>query len=132
MSLAIQRPNAALNVGLWAAQILLACLYGFVGFTKLSQPIPALAAMMVWPGEAPEWFVRGLGAAELAGAIGLILPMLTRILPRLTPLAAAGLVLLQVCAIVFHAWRGEFGILPFNAVLLAAAAFVVWGRRDVV
>jgi hypothetical protein len=130
MTTAVAQPRTALNIGLWAAQILLACLYGFVGFTKLTQPIPALAAMMVWPGLAPEWFVRFVGAAELAGAIGLIAPMLTRIQPRLTPIAAAGLVLLQICAVAYHVTRGEFAVLPLNAVLLGLAAFVVWGRRN--
>ena len=125
---AVSRPSNRLNVALWTSQAVLAAFYAAVGIAKLTQPIPDLAAMMVWPGAAPEWFVRVIGAAELAGALGLLVPSLSRILPVLTMVAAAALVLLQVCAIAFHLSRGEFPMLPFNIVLLAAAAFIAWGR----
>jgi hypothetical protein len=117
-----------MTIGLWSAQAALAGLYGMVGFMKLTQPIPELAAMMGWPGVMPEAVVRFVGLAELAGAAGLILPMLTGILPRLTVLAALGLVLLQLSAMVLHVSRGEFEVLPVNLVLLGLAAFVAWGR----
>ena len=128
MTAAAPQSKGALNIGLWAAQGLLAVFYGAVGSMKLTQPIAALADAMKWPAVMPELFVRFVGLAELSGALGLILPMLTGILPRLTPLAAAGLSLLQVCAIAFHVSRGEFQVLPMNAVLLALPLFVVWGR----
>ena len=121
-------PNRALNWSLWGVQILLALLYGAAGFMKNTQPIAALAQAMIWPGDVPTALVRFVGVSELAGALGLILPALTRIAPRLTPLAAAGLLLIQFLAIGFHISRGELGVLPFNVVLALLAAFVIWGR----
>lgn len=127
MTQSINRNRA--NLFLWAAQIALAGLYGFTGFMKLTQPIEALTQMMGWPGSMPG-LTRFIGAAELAGALGMILPIATGIKPRLTALAAAGLGLIQVLAIPFHLYRGEFGVIPDNLVLLALAVFVYRGRRQ--
>lgn len=65
---------------------------------------------------------------EIAGAIGLVAPAATGILPWLTPLAAAGLALLMVSAAIFHAARGEMQAIISNAVLFALAASVFVGR----
>lgn len=130
MTIALSNPSRSGTVALWIAQALLAGFYTGVGFMKLSQPIPDLAAMMYWPGIVPLAFVRFVGAAELAGAAGLLLPLAIGILPRLTPLAATGLVLLQICAIGYHVSRGEFTVLALNLVLVLIAAFIAWGRRD--
>jgi putative oxidoreductase len=73
-------------------------------------------------------FVRFIGTAELLGAIGLILPALTRIAPVLTPAAASGLVVVMLSAIVFHATRKEYRQIGGNILLLLLAAFVVYGR----
>jgi hypothetical protein len=118
------------QIGFWAAQILLALAYGFFGFMKVTTAPSVLVTMnMAWAGDVPLWFLRFIGVIELAGAVGLILPALTRILPVLTPLAATGLAVLQVFAIVFHATRGETAMtLPLNIVLLALALFIMWGR----
>lgn len=121
--------SSRLNIGLWSAQILLVALYGMVGIMKLTQPIPELTAMMGWPGLVPALAVRFIGLAELAGALGLILPILTKILPRLTILAALGLVAVQIGAMATHISLGEFSVLPLNLVLLALAAFVAYGRN---
>ncbi len=117
------------NIGLWAAQVVLALLYGFAGFSKAFQPLDGLAAMgIAWAADYPV-LTRFVGAAELLGAVGIILPAATRILPWLTPLAAAGFSLIQVLAIGFHAMRGETAMsLPLNLVLLALSLFVLWGR----
>jgi hypothetical protein len=118
-----------LAIVLWVAQVVLAAVYLFTGFMKLTQPIPALAGMMVWPGDVSPLLVRFVGLAELAGALGLILPSLFRILPGLTPLAAAALSLLQILAMIFHLFRGEAAMVwPINIVLLAIALFILWGR----
>ena len=123
-------PAKGWNIGLWVAQILLFLVYGLAGFMKTTQPIPDLTAMMVWPGIVPELMVRFIGLAELAGALGLILPMLTKIQPRLTILAALGLTVLQVFAIIWHISFAEFAALPVNAVLIGLSVFVLWGRRN--
>ena len=117
-----------LRIALWIAQVLLAVAFGMSGLMKLSTPIADLAAQMAWVGSVPPALVRFIGAAELAGAIGLILPALTRIQPRLTALAAVGLIVVMVLASIVHATRGEFGMIPVNVVLGALAAFVAWGR----
>ena len=118
----------ALRIGLWVAQVLAALIFALIGFSKLTTPIPELAAMMKWPGEYSPAFVRIIGAIDLLGGIGLLLPSATRILPRLSVLAALGCTVLQVVAIAFHVSRGEFMVLPLNAVLIALCIFVLWGR----
>lgn len=116
------------NLGLWAAQILLAALYAFTGFMKLTQPIDVLAQMMGWPGQMPA-LTRFIGAAELAGAVGLILPFATGIRPQLTAWAAAGLALIQLLAIPFHLYRAEFAVVPVNLALLGLAVLIYRGRK---
>lgn len=74
--------------------------------------------MMPWTGELSPTFVRMIGLIDLAGGLGLILPSLTRILPGLTVIAALGCIVLQVLAAGFHGFRGEFAVLPLNALLL--------------
>ncbi|WP_082519482.1 DoxX family protein [Variovorax sp. Root411] len=120
--------SRALNITLWVAQLIVALFFVWAGGMKLMTPINQLAAMWPWTGELPAGIVRFLGAIDLAGGIGVLLPALTRIKPRLTVLAALGLVVLQICAVIFHASRGEFPALPFNAVLIVFCAFVLWGR----
>ena len=113
---------------LWAAQILLALLYGAVAVFKTTQPIPALAKAIVWPGDVPSAFVRFVGISEGLAAIGMLAPILTGILPWLTPVAALCLSLIQILAIGFHAVRGETKrTLAMNLVLLALSSFVAWG-----
>lgn len=127
-SLALQNPGKGLLISLWVAQSLAFALYVFAGFTKLTTPIPELSKMMPWTGQYSEHFVRFVALVDLAGGIGILLPSLTRILPRLTVLAALGCTVLQVLAISFHASRGEFMVLPFNAVMILLSVFVLWGR----
>src|SRR4051794_35777808 len=121
-------PGRALRIGLWAAEVLLAFVFVSAGLVKLLTPIPQLAAMMPFAGEYSETFVRSVALVDLAGGIGILLPALTRILPRLTVLAALGCSVLQVFAFVFHVSRGEFNVLALNFVLLPLALFVFWGR----
>jgi uncharacterized membrane protein YphA (DoxX/SURF4 family) len=77
------------------------------------------------------WVVQWLlavGFLELLAALGLILPGLLHIAPVLTPLAAAGLVVIMVGALVTHARRNERSAMAVNVVLLVLSAVVVWGR----
>ena len=118
----------SLNFWLWAAAALLALLYAFVGYVKSFRPLPELAPTMGWAPGMPR-LTRFVGTVEILGALGLILPLLTNILPWLTPLAAIGLSVIQILAIGLHARRGETGkTLPMNLVLLALSLFIVWGR----
>jgi uncharacterized membrane protein YphA (DoxX/SURF4 family) len=98
------------------------------GATKLSQPKEKLAKNMAWVEDFSQGTVRLIGALEVVGAIGLVLPALTRILLWLTPLAALGLVLLMIGAALTHLRRREYGNIAMNAVLLVLAAFVAYGR----
>lgn len=117
------------TLGLWAAQVLLAVVYAMAGFMKFTQPMGALVASgMTYAGDFPEMLTRFIGAMELLGAVGIILPAATRILPGLTPLAALGFSVIQVLAMILHISRGEFMVLPMNVVLLALSLFVLWGR----
>lgn len=117
------------NIGLWVAQAVLAAVYVMAGFMKLTQPIDALVASgMSYAGDYPEMLTRFIGTMEVLGAIGIILPAVSRIAPFLTPLAALGFSTIQVLAIGLHTMRGEFQVLPVNLVLLALSLFVLWGR----
>ena len=81
----VRPPGRVLNVGLWVAQVVLALMFGMAGVMKTTQPIAELVEKMVWPGAVPAGLVRFIGAAEFLGALGLILPAVTRIKPGLTP-----------------------------------------------
>lgn len=125
----IKKPRSKLNIALWVVQILLAVVYLAAGAVKTFTPIAELATQMSFVADSPVWFVRLIGIAEIAGAIGLIVPAITRILPWLTPLAALGFVVVQAGAIVSHASYGELAqYLPLNLGLLLLALFVLWGR----
>jgi putative oxidoreductase len=122
------RPSTALHVALWIAQVTLALAFAMAGVMKTTQPISELAKQMVWPGALPPALVRFIGASELAGALGLVLPAATRVKPFLTPLAASGILTIMLLAMAFHLSRGEGAVLPMNLGFAALAAFVAWGR----
>ena len=123
------RPARALHATLWLVQILLAAVFLLVGYTHAIAPIEVAVARAGWVASLPVALVRFIGVAELAGALGLVLPAATRIQPRLTPLAAAGLAIIMLLAIPFHLVRGETGAIAFNLALGSLAAFVAWGRQ---
>jgi len=118
----------ALKIGLWVAQILIFAAFVASGGMKMLLPIDQLASMIVWPGQYPPEFVRFTGAIDAMGGIGVLLPALTRIRPRLTVFAALGCTVLQILAIVFHVSRGEAMATPLNFVLLTLSIFILWGR----
>ena len=117
-----------MGIALWVAQVLLAVAFLGAGATKLSQPKEKLAKNIAWVEDFSQPAVRLIGAVEVLGPIGVVLPALTGILPWLTPLAALGLVLLMVGAALTHLRRKEYGNVAINAVLLVLAAFVAYGR----
>ncbi|WP_375779376.1 DoxX family protein [Bradyrhizobium sp. ma5] len=121
-------PGALLKIGLWAAQIIVFVLFILFGSMKLFMPVDKLAAMWVWPGQVPIWFLHLTGILDVAGGIGVLLPATMRIQPRLTVYAALGCTLLQIVAIIFHFSRGEAAAVPLNIVLLALSVFILRER----
>ncbi|MFE9693590.1 DoxX family protein [Micromonospora sp. NPDC005806] len=117
-----------MNILLWALQIILALIFLGAGLTKVTQPKEKLRERMAWVEPVPPARVKALGAAEVLGALGLILPAVTGIAPVLTPLAAAGLVIVALGAVVVHARARETQMVVVTAVLLLAALVVAWGR----
>jgi uncharacterized membrane protein YphA (DoxX/SURF4 family) len=117
-----------MNIVLWIVQILLALAFALAGVMKTTQPMEKLAINMGWVKDFAAQIVRLIGVLELLGAVGLILPAVTGIWPWLTPVAAIGLVLTMVGAMITHVRRGEFPGLGVNVVLLLLALFVAYGR----
>lgn len=118
--------SKTLNVILWIAQVLLAAIM-FMGAVMKFMPVNP--DMMPWAGEVSPMIVKLLGVIDLLGGLGLILPGLLRLSQRWTVLAATGVFLLMVCAIIFHVSRGESEVIGFNIVAAAVAAFIAWGRN---
>ena len=117
-----------MNTILWIAQGLLATMYLMAGVIKTFQTAKA-KEQMPWAKERSDGFVRFVGISELLGALGLILPLVTGILPWLTILAAIGLTLIQLLAIFTeHLPKKEYSVIPVNIVLVALALFIVIGR----
>ena len=113
---------------LWVLQVLLGLAFVAAGFPKLIQPFAELAQQLAWVSDVPEGLVRFIGVAEVLGGLGLILPAATRILPWLTPVAAAGLALDMLLATLFHLVRGEGGVGVVPLLLGLLAALVAYGR----
>ena len=114
---------------LWIIQALLAFLFLFAGGTKLVLPIEVLTSMGS-PNQVhlPGLFIRFIGVCEVLGALGLILPGLLRIRPYLTPLAAAGLVIIMIGATVLTFVADGIGAAVPPVVVGILAAFVAYGR----
>ena len=113
-----------MTYALWIVQVLLALLFLFAGGTKLVLPLEQLQGPVSLPGA----FVRFIGVAEVLGALGLVLPTLLRIRPGLTPLAAAGLVIVMAGATVITAATGTVAMALVPLVVGLLAAFVAYGR----
>jgi len=116
------------NVVLWVVQALLALAFGAAGFGKLLRPKEQLRERMGWVDDFSQGAVRFIGAVEVLGAIGLILPALTGVATWLTPTAAAGLVVVMLGAIATHLRRHETSMVVPPLVLGLLAAFVAWQR----
>jgi len=119
-----------MNLILWIIAGLLAAVFLVAGANKLfiSQEKLAKAPGGGWVLDFSASFVKALGAVEILGAIGLILPGLLDIAPILVPLAAVGLAVIMVGATVVEFRRHEFTHVLLNLAYLALAAFIAWGR----
>ena len=115
-----------MNIVLWIVQGLLALLFMFAGGMKLIIPIDDMMKQMPLP--LPAWFVQFTGIVEVLGAIGLILPWLLRIRPGLTPLAAAGLVIVMIGAVAYTLAAGDIASASIPLAVGLLSAFVAYGR----
>ena len=117
-----------MNIALWIAQGLLAAMYLMAGSMKTFQTAKA-KAQFPWAKDRADGFIRFVGISELLGSLGLILPLITGVLPWLTILAAVGLILIQLLAIFTeHLPKKEYSVIPVNIILIAISAFIVIGR----
>lgn len=123
-----------MNMILWGVQIVLMVAFVLAGishlqYERVKERMDARTRERLrWVEALPRSVLIFIAICEILGALGLILPAVTGILPVLTPLAAAGLGLIMVLAIIFHMARREFPIIVINLALLALAAFVAYGR----
>lgn len=121
--MSLSRKNS--RVALWVVQSVLAALFLFAGGAKLAAPAADLARMSSL---SPD-FLKFIGACEILGALGLVLPGIFRIRLGLTPLAAAGLVLIMAGAVVVTAITQNVPAAVFPLVIGVLAALVAVGRR---
>jgi uncharacterized membrane protein YphA (DoxX/SURF4 family) len=119
-----QRSGRSLNIILWVIQVLLALMFLFAGGMKLVIPIEKMQGPIALPG----LFLRFIGVCETLGGLGLILPGLTRIQTGLTPLAAAGLVIIMIGATAITVASGLIATAAIPLVTGLLAAFVAYGR----
>ena len=123
-----RRPARAISIALWILQVLLAAVFLAHGWFMVAPPADMVAMINEQLGAGLRIFI---GVAELLAAAGLILPGVTRILPGLTALAAAGLMIVMGSALVLHLWRGESSSALTVAVLLVLVTLVAYARWKV-
>ncbi|MDP9282112.1 MAG: DoxX family protein [Chloroflexota bacterium] len=116
-----------MNIVLWVLQVLTALAFGGHGFLLISRP-QRMAERVPWVRALPTPFVRVLGLLEVLGAIGVVVPAATGVLPSLTVAAAGGLVAVMLLAMLFHVARREWPNIGLNFVLGALALAVAYGR----
>ncbi len=118
-----------MDIALWVAQgFLFVAFLGATFIHAVRWEQNSAEPRMVWLRDIGRRNAYAIGTLEAAGAIGVILPAVTGILPVLVPVAAAGLALLMLSACVFHAMRREYPNIVLNLVLAAPAVFVAYGR----
>jgi uncharacterized membrane protein len=119
--------DISMNILLWVLQIVLGLYFILVGVAHFILP-PGLPPMMGWMYELTPGLHLLSGTVEILGGLGLILPGLTKIQTRLTPLAGGGLVLTMIGAAIWHIQRGEAINIGINIVLAILVGFVAYGR----
>lgn len=117
-----------MNILLWVLQILLAAAFAAHGVLFLNPPPELLVEM---DKTLPTWFRLFLGVAEVLAAVGLTLPGITRIMPRLVVLAAVGIMIVMISATILHTMRAEYSSAVTTAILLVIATFVAYMRWKV-
>jgi hypothetical protein len=117
-----------MNIVIWILQILLAFAAVNHGWLMWSFPKSAQASRMIYMQAIPSGLRHFIAVAEILAAIGLVLPALTGILPWLTPLAAVGIAIIMVSAVIFHILRKEYPNIVLNLILLILATIIAYGR----
>lgn len=118
-----------MNVAVWIVSGVLAVIFLLAGVMKLAVPKPKLVAgSQKWAKDFPPGLIKFIGACEVLGAVGLILPGLLGVATWLVPAAAIGLALMMVGAALTHLRLKEYPLIAANLVLLAAAVFVAFER----
>jgi uncharacterized membrane protein YphA (DoxX/SURF4 family) len=118
-----------MNVAIWIAQVLLALAFLASGSMKVLRPRLELQERMPYVEDFSDPQVKTIGGLEVLAAVGLILPSILNVAPVLSALAAVGLVLMMIGAIVVHVRRSEADPrLTVNFILLALALVVAWAR----
>ena len=116
-----------MNGLLWTFAIVLAVVFLVTGFVKVFS-FETARKRFTWVSDLPRFLVNLFGIIEILGALGLVLPALTRSYAWLMPWAAAGLALLMLMAVMFHLLRREYDNMLENGLLFLIAAFVSYGR----
>jgi len=123
-----------MHFALWILQVLWGVFFCFTGFGKIMCYRPdvwnhTLHQPVAWFSAVPQGLFVFIGVCEFLGGVGLILPAMTGVKPKLTPSAALGLTLVMMLAAIFHIVRGEYSFfVPMNLVLGGVAAFIAYGR----
>jgi uncharacterized membrane protein YphA (DoxX/SURF4 family) len=118
-----------MNVTLWIIAIVLAVIFLFSGLLKVIRPKEKLAESGIgWTEDFSTGMVKLIGVLEVLAAIGLILPPALNIAPILAPLAATGLAIIMIGAVVVHVRRKEYPQIILTVILLILSVVVAWGR----
>lgn len=127
-----ERQARPMNAVLWTLQALSGVFWSITGFGKMlcynSSVWSQTRHDVSWFSAIPQGLFVFIGVCEFLGGIGLILPAMARVKPKLTVFAAIGLTLVMILAIGFHIARGEYNFLPTNLVLGGIALFIAYGR----
>jgi uncharacterized membrane protein YphA (DoxX/SURF4 family) len=131
---AARTTTKTMHGALWILQVLWGVFFCFTGFGKILCYRPdvwnhTLHQPVAWFSAVPQGLFVFIGVCEFLGGVGLILPAMTGVKPKLTPFAAIGLTLVMILAAIFHIVRGEYSFfVPMNLVLGGVAAFIAYGR----
>ncbi len=117
-----------MNIVLWIIQILLGGALTMSGLTLLTQPKEKIGDKMTFVHDYSKPMLNFIGISKIAGGLGLILPWLTGILPILTPIAATGMAIFMVFAMMHHLKKKEYRSIPVNAVFMILCLLVAYGR----
>lgn len=113
-------------IALWIVTGILALLFAMAGSMKVVKPYSAVRAQMGWVETVTPPQLKGIGALEVIGALGMVLPAATGIAPWLTPIAAFGLFVMMVVAVALHVRRKESATPSIVLAVIALGVGISW------